>query len=61
MPHLSLYFLMCVVLPPQTREPAVASRNPALGACNGPIGSNGAMIGGAAALPMVREGKSAGG
>ncbi len=32
------------VLSPQTREPAVLSANPTLGACNGPIGSYGAMI-----------------
>ncbi len=42
-PPLSLYFLMRVVLLPQTREPAATIVNPALFACNGPIGSNGAM------------------
>jgi hypothetical protein len=43
-PPLSLYFLMWLKNLSQTREPAVAFANPALGACNGPIGSNCAMI-----------------
>ncbi len=41
---LSLCFLMCLVLLAQTREPAIAIANPALDACNRPIGSDGAMI-----------------
>ncbi len=44
MPPLSLYLSMCLKSLSQTREPALACANPALGACNGPIGSNGAMI-----------------
>jgi hypothetical protein len=43
LPPLSLFF-MCLVLVPQTRESALASANPALGACNVPKGSDGAMI-----------------
>jgi hypothetical protein len=43
-PPPSLYFLMCLVSLPQTREPALASMNPVLGTCGGPIESNGAMI-----------------
>jgi hypothetical protein len=42
-PTLSL-FLMFLVSLLQTREPAITSANPALGACNGPIGSNGTVI-----------------
>jgi hypothetical protein len=41
---LSLYFLMRVVLLPQTREPAIMIANPALDTCNKPIGSDSVMI-----------------
>jgi hypothetical protein len=41
MPPLSLYFLMWLQNLSQTREPAVACANPALDACNEPIGSDG--------------------
>jgi hypothetical protein len=44
MPPLSLYFLMWLKNLSQTREPAVACANPALDACNKPIGSNSGMI-----------------
>ncbi len=44
MPPLSLYFLMCLQNLSQTREPAVTCANPALEACNKPIGSDGMMI-----------------
>ena len=39
----SLYFLMGLVLAPQTREPAMAPPHPMVQALHGPMGSHGAM------------------
>ncbi len=44
MPPLSLYFLIWLQNLSQTREQAVVCANPALDACNEPIGSKGMMI-----------------
>jgi hypothetical protein len=61
-PGVSLYFLMCLHLAPQTGEPAIAPPNPTTGALRGTIGSRGAiLVGGTGILPMGREGKAGAG
>jgi hypothetical protein len=42
-PGVSLYFLMCLHLAPQTGEPAIAPPNSTTGALRGTIGSRGAI------------------
>jgi hypothetical protein len=42
-PGVSLYFLMCLHLAPQTGKPAIAPPNPTTGALPGTIGSRGAI------------------
>jgi hypothetical protein len=42
-PGVSLYFLMCLHLAPQTGKPAIAPPNPTTGALRGTIGSRGAI------------------
>jgi hypothetical protein len=42
-PGLSLYFLMCLHLVPQTGKPAIAPPNPTTGTLRGTIGSRGAI------------------
>ncbi len=60
-PLLSLCFLMCLVLLPQTRELAIVSANPVLGSCNEPIGSDSAMIWWRCCPIHGERGKAAGG
>ncbi len=42
-PGVSLYFLKCLHLAPQTGEPAIAPPNPTIGALRGTIGSRGTI------------------
>jgi hypothetical protein len=42
-PGVSLHYLMCLHLAPQTGEPAIAPPNPTTGALRGTIGSRGAI------------------